>query len=147
MKGVNLKIIKKIKNNKGDIFKILSRSNKEFSSFGECYISEVKPNQIKAWRYHKINSQKMIVIDGKCLFVLFDQRKNSLTNGQIIKFKISSKNNLSMLIIPKKIWYGFKCLGIKKAKILNITNKIYNNSEILRKEINDNEVPFKWNNK
>ncbi len=80
MKGVNLKIIKKVKNNKGDIFKILSRSNKEFSSFGECYISEVKPNQIKAWRYHKFNSQKMIVIDGKCLFVLFDQRKNSITN-------------------------------------------------------------------
>jgi dTDP-4-dehydrorhamnose 3,5-epimerase len=126
--------LKKIKNSQGDILKILSKKDKYYKNFGECYISEIKPKKIKAWRYHKKSQQNIVVIDGKCKIVL-------LTNKRFVIYNLSSKN-LKMLIIPKKIWYGFYNFTKNKTKILNITDKIYNDREIIRKE--EKEIVFKW---
>ena len=35
-----------------------------------------KSKKIKAWRYHKRNSQKIVLIDGKCKVVLINKKKN-----------------------------------------------------------------------
>ena len=80
--------------------KILSKNDSFFKKFGECYISEIKPKKIKAWRYHKKNSQKIFLIEGKCKVILIKKK--------IIKKFILNSTNPSMLIIPKKTWYGYK---------------------------------------
>ena len=128
---LNLKIIK---NNKGNIIKILSKKDKHFKSFGECYISEINPKCLKAWRYHYKNSQRIVVLEGKCKIVLFKNKK--------FKSYILNSKNLKMLNIPKKIWYGFKNLTKKKAKILNITDNNFKESEVIRKKVKD--IVFKW---
>ena len=128
---INLKVIK---NTKGNIVKILNKKDKNFKSFGECYISEIKPNGLKAWRYHIKNSQKITVIEGKCKIVMLRNKK--------FKSYILSSKNPKMLDIPNKIWYGFKNLTKKKVKILNITDKHFQESEVIRKKIN--EILFKW---
>jgi dTDP-4-dehydrorhamnose 3,5-epimerase len=131
---VSILNIKKIKNSQGDIFKILSKKDKYYKNFGECYISEIKPKKIKAWRYHKKNQQNIVVIEGKCKIVL-------LMNKKFVSYNLSSKN-LKMLIIPKKIWYGFYNFTKNKIKILNIIDKIYNDEEVVRKE--EKEMAYKW---
>ena len=126
--------LKVVKNIKGNIIKILSKNDSFFKNFGECYISEIKPKKIKAWRYHKKNSQKIFLIEGKCKVILIKKK--------IIKKFILNSTNPSMLIIPKKTWYGYKNLVNKKIKILNIIDNKYNKKEILKKEIH--EISYRW---
>tara|TARA_B100001057_G_scaffold496753_2_gene599038 strand:- start:567 stop:962 length:396 start_codon:yes stop_codon:yes gene_type:complete len=131
---MSIRRLKIVKNSKGNIIKILSRNDTFFKKFGECYISEIKSKKIKAWRYHKRNSQKIVLIDGKCKVVLINKKK-------IKSYILNSKIN-SMLIIPKNIWYGYYNLTKKKIKILNIIDDKYDKKEILKKKIN--EIYYKW---
>ena len=45
--------IKNINLNKGKIIKLLNKKEKIFKGFGECYLNEVKKNNVKGWNYHK----------------------------------------------------------------------------------------------
>lgn len=126
--------LKKIKNSQGDLFKILSKKDKNFKRFGECYISEIKPKKIKAWRYHKKNKQKIIVINGECRIILFI--KNKFKN-----YNLSYKNK-KLLIIPKKTWYGIHNFTRKKTQILNILENIYDEREVIRKK--EKEILYTW---
>ena len=112
---LNLRIIK---NSKGNIIKIFNRKDKNYKRFEECYISEIKTKQIKAWRYHKKNSQKILVINGKCRIVLFKNKK-------FLIYTLKS-TNLKILNIKNKTWYGFYNPTNKKVRILNFVDKLFN---------------------
>lgn len=129
--------LKEIGHPKGDITKILTKDSIFFQNFGECYLSEIKPKKIKAWRYHKRSTQRIFLISGKCKIVGINGKK-------IYKINLSEKDK-KLIIIPPKYWYGFKNTGFKKVKLLNITNKKYNEKEILRK--NENELNYAWKKK
>tara|TARA_B100000945_G_scaffold244373_1_gene200630 strand:+ start:706 stop:1140 length:435 start_codon:yes stop_codon:yes gene_type:complete len=123
-----------IKNNKGNLIKILRKRSIHHKKFEECYISEIKPNKIKAWRYHKNLNQNIFLLDGKCKVVI-------LLNKKFKKFLLSEKKP-GILNIPNKHWYGFKNLSKKrKVRILNIIDKKYQEKEILRKAL----VSFDYN--
>ncbi len=127
----NLKVIK---NKKGNLIKIYSKRD-FFRRIAESYISEINPNKIKAWRFHKKTNQKLVLIEGNCIVVVFSNKK-------IKKFKLSYKKP-RLLQIPKKTWYGFKNLSSKKkVKILNFIDKKYDENEIERKKIN--EIRYNW---
>ena len=126
--------LKVIKHQKAKIIKILKKKDIFFKKFGECYISEIKPKQIKAWRFHKKNSKKIFLLDGRCKIVILNKKK---INSYILNSKIAS-----LLIIPKNCWYGFKNLTNKKIKILNIIDNKYDENEVLRKEIK--EIKHNW---
>ena len=125
-----------IQNNKGNLIKILGKKNSLFKKFVECYISEINPNRVKAWRYHKNLKQNIFLLNGRCKVVIFSNKKFK-------KFLLSEKKP-GVLSIPNKHWYGFKNLSKKKrVRILNILDKKYQENEILRKE--PNTFNYRWN--
>ncbi len=132
----NLKtiILKKIKQKKGNIIKIIKKEDVFFNSFGELYISEIKPHKIKAWRYHKKSTQHIFLIQGKCKIVC--QAKKRFKEIQLLE------NSNKLVIIPEKCWYGFKNESGKKVRLLNLCNQKYSENEILRKEIK--EMKYDW---
>ena len=125
--------VKILKNKKGNILKILSGRNKT----RECYISYVNKNSIKAWRYHRISEQRIFLLSGKCLAVVYIRKK-------FYKFVLSEKIN-KILIIPNKCWYGFRNIGGKKVKLLNLININYSEHEIQRKDVKD--FGYDWKKK
>ena len=131
---MKIRKLKVIKHQKGNIVKILNRKDPFFKKFGECYISEIKSRQIKAWRYHKKNSQKIFLIDGKCKVVLINKKK--------IKYHVLNSKIASLFMIPINTWYGFQNLTNKKIKILNIIDNNYDEEEMFRKKLN--EIKYKW---
>ena len=126
--------LKQIKQKKGNIIKIIKKDDFFFNSFGELYISEIKPYEIKAWRYHKKSTQNIFLLAGKCKLVC--QLKN-----KFVEIKLS-ENSRKLVIIPKKCWYGFENIGRKKVKLLNFCNKKFLENEILRRKIK--EIKFNW---
>ena len=129
-KKINIFQVKILKNRKGNIFKISRKKSK----IRDCYISCINRNNTKAWRYHNLSEQRIFVISGKCKVII-------LLNNKFQKYIMSEKTN-KLLTIPNKCWYGFKNIGKKKVKILNMINIHYSESEIKRKKIN--EFDYDW---
>ena len=109
MNGIRLFKLKKIKIQKGNIYKFLSRNDKFFKKFGEIYISEIKKNSIKGWNYHLKNKCHLAVISGKVKFNFIKERNRKFYSKKIIL----SSNNYKLLVISPKIFFHLKEL-IKK---------------------------------
>ena len=135
LNSIGLKKIRKSSNIKGDINKILSKYDPQFKGFGEIYTSLIKKDTIKAWKMHNTMTLNLSVIYGATKFVFFDGIKyfRSITI-------ISEENHL--LTVPPKVWYGFKSLNNKDSLILNLTDLVFDENEISRK--NENEIEFDW---
>tara|TARA_B100001248_G_C27352480_1_gene442057 strand:- start:879 stop:1235 length:357 start_codon:yes stop_codon:yes gene_type:complete len=115
---VKFEKIKIISNPKGDLFKIISKKSKLFYKFGEIYLSEVKPNLFKGWKYHEKNTQLFTVIKGSVEFQFIKKKKH-------FKKTISFPANLFIIKVPSKTKYCFKCKSNTKSLILNLTDKVY----------------------
>ncbi|SVA50049.1 uncharacterized protein METZ01_LOCUS102903, partial [marine metagenome] len=49
----------------------------EFTTFGECYFSEMIPGAVKAWKCHRKQTQHLAVPIGRVRFVIYDDRELS----------------------------------------------------------------------
>ena len=90
---------------------MLRSDDKIFQKFGEIYFSTIYKNKIKAWHLHKESTLNYVCVKGIVKLVLFDDRSESKSKGEIQEITMS-KDNYSLVTIPKNIWNGFK--GIEK---------------------------------
>jgi dTDP-4-dehydrorhamnose 3,5-epimerase len=119
--------LKKINIKNGKVLRVLRKTDKNFYKFSECYFSFVSYKKIKAWKKHKKMKMNLIVPVGTVKFIFYCEK--------IKKFKkiIIGENNYQRLFVPGGLWFGFQ--GLSKVNlILNISNIIHNEKEVLRKE-------------
>lgn len=117
-KKVKFQKVKVIKNSKGNIIKFL---NKNFSKykFKEIYFSEIKKGNFKGWKYHNHRFQCMTLAEGNIEF-----KYKFSDKGKIYSKKISYPNKLYRIFVPKKVFYSFKCISLKKAIIINLIDEV-----------------------
>tara|TARA_A100001037_G_C14869497_1_gene508886 strand:+ start:324 stop:728 length:405 start_codon:yes stop_codon:yes gene_type:complete len=133
MNQIKLLKNKIISNELGSIYKFISTNSLYYKGFKESYFTSVKYRKIKGWNYHKKITCNIIVIKGKIEFSFKDEYFNDI---YLENKKLILSDNLNYrLVIPPKIWFSFK--GKKKGEniILNLTNKIYDKTELLKKKI------------
>jgi len=130
--------LKKIKNTSGDILRLGKNKDPFFTNFGEIYFSWVKPNKIKAWKFHKKMKINLAVPHGKVKFVFFSEKFK--------KFRtiIIGEKNYKLISVPPKIWFGFMGISKHKSLIINLASHTHSKKEILRKKIKD--INFNWKN-
>jgi len=141
--GVKLTPLKQIFDERGKVMHMLREDSPNFSRFGEIYFSCTHPGVVKAWHLHKEMTLNYAVIYGEIKFVLFDDRENSPTKGEIQEFYISPENYL-LVTVPPLIWNGFKCVGNKQAIVANCSTLPHSSDEIVRKPAFDESIPYKW---
>jgi dTDP-4-dehydrorhamnose 3,5-epimerase len=119
--GILFSPAKKINHENGDIFHIIRNFDEGFKCFGEAYISNIKYNEIKAWKRHFQMTSNMVVPSGIVKIVIFDDRSKSSTHGMFNEFILSPKNYFR-LTIPPNLLYGF--MGLEKSinMIINIAD-------------------------
>ena len=115
---------------------ILKKKQLRNWTFGEAYFSKIKFGKIKAWKYHLKMTLNLVVAHGKVKFVFYSDKKKRF---KIIKI---GERQHYRLIVPPKIWFGFKGLSKSESTILNLTNSKYDSKEILRCKINS--IKFNW---
>ena len=133
-KNTSLHKIEKIFNKNGNIYKLTDSVNHNIRNIGESYISNVKYNKIKAWKYHKKINLNFVVIKGKVEFITFD-------NVKFRRYVLDDRMN-NLLFIPKKIWYGFRGLKKNISSILSYASNQIVETEILRK--NTSDIKYSW---
>ncbi len=142
--GVILTELKQIHDERGAVLHMLRNDAPTFTHFGECYFSEILPGAIKAWKRHRLQTQNLAVPVGKIRMVLYDDRPQSTTRGQIQELELGRPDAYYRITIPKNLWYGFTGISENPALIANCTDSPHdpNESEIM--PIDQSSIPYQW---
>ena len=148
IEGVKFKILRVIPDNRGSLMEILRCDDECFEKFGQVYMTTAKPGIVKAWHWHKLQTDSFTCVFGKIKLVLYDARKDSPTYGQIQDFEISLENPL-LVQIPPEVYHGFKCIGNEEAIVINTVTNPYNHSnpDEYRVDAFDKKIGYKWDRK
>jgi len=116
----------------------------EFTTFGECYFSEMIPGAVKAWKRHREQTQHLAVPIGRVRFVIYDDRELSPTNGSLEVVELGRPDHYNRLRIPKGLWYGFTCLSDQPALIANCTDEPHDPTDTELRAEHDPRIPYHW---
>src|SRR3989338_2011766 len=125
IEGVKVKKLKVIPDERGRLMEILRCDDEIFKKFGQVYMTTAKPQAVKAWHWHKLQTDSFCCVFGKIRLALYDARKDSKTYKQIDEFEMSIENPL-LVQIPQNVYHGFKCIGDEEAIVINTVTKPYN---------------------
>jgi len=141
--GVILTPLKQFFDERGKVMHMLREDSDVFSRFGEIYFSCTHPGVVKAWHLHREMTLNYAVVYGEIKFVLYDDRSESPTYGEIQEFFISPENYM-LVTVPPLIWNGFKSVGNKTAIVANCSTLPHHPDEIERKDPSDENIPYNW---
>lgn len=145
IEGVKVKQLKLIKDERGFLMEILRSDDKIFKKFGQAYLTAVHPGYVKAWHYHKKQTDNFVCVKGRVKVVLYDNRSRSSTKGEVQEFFMNLENPL-LVQIPAGIIHGFEADCDEDSYILNIPTELYNhkNPDEYRIPFDSRGVPYKW---
>ncbi len=143
--GVKTKELLLIPDERGGLMEMLRSDDELFVKFGQIYLTTVYPGIVKGWHHHKIQTDNFVVIKGMIKLVLYDNREDSPTYGEINEFFIGEKKRL-LIQIPPQVIHGFKGIGGEEAFVINIPTEPYNreNPDEYRLDPHQNDIPYDW---
>ncbi len=145
IKGVHVKKLKVIPDERGRLMEILRCDDPLFKKFGQVYMTTAWPGVVKAWHYHKKQDDNFTCIRGTMRLALYDARAASPTRGEVNEFTISLEKPL-LVTIPKGVYHGFKCVSSEEAMVINTPTLPYNYKEPdeYRLDPYENDIPYDW---
>jgi dTDP-4-dehydrorhamnose 3,5-epimerase len=119
-----------------------------FLKFGQVYMTTAYPGAVKAWHYHKKQTDHFVCVRGMMKVALYDGRPESPTYGEVNEFFLGDHNPL-LLQIPPMVFHGFKCIGEEEAIVVNCPTEVYNYKEPdeYRLPAHGSEIPYDWSRK
>jgi len=143
--GVRVKPLRVIPDERGRLMEILRADDELFEKFGQVYMTTAYPGVVKAWHYHKLQTDNIAVLKGMVKLVLYDPRKDSPTRGEVNEFFLG-EHNPQLVQIPKLVLHGFKCIGAEEAIVINCPTEVYryDTPDEFRLDPFSPEVPYDW---
>ena len=148
IQGVSVKQLKVIPDQRGRLMEILRCDDPMFSKFGQVYITTAYPGVVKAWHYHKLQSDNLAVIHGMVQIALYDSRDGSPTKGEVNAFCAGIHNPI-LVHVPPLVYHGFKNIGLEEAIIFNCPTEPYQREapDEYRADPHDSDIPHDWSRK
>ncbi len=145
MEGVKIKNLRVIPDERGRLTEILRRDEDLFKGFGQVYVTTAYPGVVKAWHCHQLQTDNLAVISGMAKVVLYDQRPESQTRGEILEVFMGEHRPL-LVQVPPGIWHGFKAIGPGEVLVMNCPDRPYNHQQPdeLRMDPHAGTIPYKW---
>ena len=146
--GVKVKKLKVIPDERGRLMEMVRCDDEDFVKFGQVYMTTAYPGVVKGWHYHKKQYDNMVVVRGMMKIVLYDNRKNSPTHGEINEF-FAGPHNPVRVTIPPGVCHGFKCVGAEEAVVVNTVTEPYDykNPDEFRFPPHGDDIPYDWGRK
>lgn len=143
IEGVIVTKLRQMVDERGKVMHMLRADSAAFRGFGEIYFSTVHPGAIKGWHIHKRMVLNYAVPHGCIKFVLFDDRSESATNGELQEIFLGP-DNYCLVTVPPLVWNGFKGVGTETAIVANCASIPHDPDEIERKSPFDPSIPYDW---
>ena len=143
IEGVRVTPLRQIVDERGKVMHMLRSDAPGFAGFGEIYFSTVFPGAIKGWHVHSRMTLNYAVPVGRIKFVLYDDRTDSSTRGEIQEFFLGP-DNYQLVTVPPLVWNGFKGIGSETALVANCASIPHDPTEIDRRDPFDPAIPYDW---
>jgi dTDP-4-dehydrorhamnose 3,5-epimerase len=143
IQGIKINPLAIIPDERGMILKMLRNDDTFFQEFGEIYFSIIYPGVVKGWHIHKKMTLNYAVISGNIKLVLYDDRDDSPTKGEIQEIHLG-RENYKLVTIPPMVWNGFKGVGTEPAIVANCATIPHDPDEIERIDPSNNSIPYNW---
>jgi len=146
--GVAVRGTRVLPDERGRLGEIFRADDPWFEKFGQVYFTTTYPGIVKAWHYHKIQTDLFYVIKGTVKVALYDDRKDSPTRGAVNELYLG-EHCPGLLRIPPGVQHGWMCVSESEAYIVNIPSEVYNrnNPDEFRTHPHDNHIPYDWTRK
>ena len=134
---------------RGRLMEILRKDDPEMDvTFGQVYMTTAYPGVVKAWHYHKFQTDHFVCLYGMMKVVLYDDREDSPTKGEVNQFFMGPHNPI-IVEIPKLVYHGFKCVSETEALVVNYTTMCYDykNPDEYRIDPHSGQIPYDWGRK
>lgn len=148
IEGVRIKKLKMLPDERGRLMEILRCDDEIFKKFGQVYMTTALPGVVKAWHYHKIQTDYFFCIAGKMCLALYDARENSPTFKEVNEF-ILTLDEPKVVQIPNMVYHGFKGISKEEAIIINVPTEPYSpaSPDEYRLDPYENDIPYNWKEK
>lgn len=144
IEGLRIEDLRVIPTEGGPVMHMLRPAPALFGPIGEVYFSEVEPGCVKAWKCHTRQTQRFAVPVGRLRIVLYDDRTDSATRGNMLQTELGRPDAYRLLCIPPRVWYGFTAVGEGPALICNCPDLPHDPAEGLRRDKDSPDIPFQW---
>ena len=143
IEGVEIVSRRQIVDERGKVMQMLKSTDPHFEKFGEIYFSCSWPGTIKAWHKHDTMTLNNAVISGHAKLVLFDDRIDSPTKGELQEIFIG-EDNYCLVKIPPRVINGYKAYGDKLVILANCATEPHDKDEISYIDPFNNDIPYDW---
>lgn len=146
--GVKIKKLNIFPDDRGFIAEVIKDGEETFIEVKQTTYTETYPGVIKAFHWHKKQTDAWFVASGMTQVVLYDLRDDSSTFKETSVFYLGEQNR-SMLLIPPGVAHGYRVLGNKPVKLFYHTDKIYDPQDPDEERIafDDPSIGFDWRTK
>jgi dTDP-4-dehydrorhamnose 3,5-epimerase len=143
--GFAVRRAKVIADERGRLGEIMRADDPGFEKFGQVYFTTTYPGVVKAWHYHKKQTDHFYVAKGMLKAALYDERKDSPTYGTVNELYLGEYCP-GLVTIPPGVHHGWMCIGQVEAYIVNVVSEMYNYAEPdeFRTHPHDNHIPYDW---
>lgn len=143
--GVSTRTLRLVPDERGRLMEILRSDWPIFRKFGQVYMTTNYPGVVKAWHYHKKQTDMVACVKGMVKLVLFDGREGSPTHREINEFFIG-EHNPTLVVIPPGVYHGWKCVSESESVVINCPDEVYDyeNPDEFRAPHNDANIPYNW---
>jgi dTDP-4-dehydrorhamnose 3,5-epimerase len=101
------------------------------------------PGTIKAFHFHKYQTDVWVPVVGLLQVALVDLRPDSATFGSKNTFFVGSLKPWQVLI-PPGVGHGYKVVGDRPATLVYVTDRLYDPSDEGRIAYNDRSIAYDW---
>jgi len=124
---------------------ILRNDDEIYSQFGQVYMTTNYPGVVKAWHCHKKQIDYVTCVKGMIKIVLFDDRENSPTKGEVDELFIGDFHN-DLVVIPAGVYHGWKNISESESIVVSVITNTYDskNPDELRLPFDTDKIPYKW---
>ncbi len=146
--GVAVRRAKVLGDERGRLGEIMRADDPWFEKFGQVYFTTTYPGVVKAWHYHKKQTDHFYVVKGTVKIALYDQREGSPTYGVVNELYLG-EHCPGLLRIPPGVLHGWMCVSEIEAYIVNVVSEMYNyaDPDEFRTDPHENDIPYDWTRK
>lgn len=124
IQGVVIKKIEKLEDSRGWLAEIY-RSDEDRYQSAMGYVSLTKPGVVRGPHEHRLQSDLFVFLGpGNFELHLWDNRKDSPTQGEYFKLVVGAENPVTVLV-PPRVVHGYKCVSEISAWSINLPDKLY----------------------
>lgn len=142
---VELRRLEQKADGRGNLVVLMSDRFRPDYTTPHVYMVTAAARSVRAWVYHKLQSDRLAFTNGKLRVVLYDLRPESPTHGVINVLDVGAANKV-MLTIPPFVVHAVQNPGDEDAIFVNMPTRAYDPTDPDKARLpwNDPRIPYRF---